>query len=74
MFVNYLPLIKKLKLRELIFAKGVYGTLSPKHQNYVVLPKGLSALNQPYVEVGVGIHVLVRNLFDGFTLNIYFQM
>lgn len=62
MFVNYLPLIKKLKLRELIFAKGVYGTLSPQHQNLVVLPKGLSALNQPYVEVGVGIENILKML------------
>lgn len=62
MFVNYLPFIKKLKLREIIFAKGIYGTLNPKHQNIVLLPDGLSALNQPFIESGIAIENIFKIL------------
>ncbi len=56
---NKLPLFRKLQWRELIFARGVYGSLSNANQNATVLPAGMSRLKEPYLEVGFG----VENIF-----------
>lgn len=52
---NQVPLIKKLKLRSLIFGRATYGTLRSDHKDVVLLPKGLSALSEPYAEAGFGV-------------------
>lgn len=52
---NRLPLIKRLHLRSFLFANGVYGTLRSDHEDLIVLPDGLSALNEPYLETGFGV-------------------
>ena len=59
MIFNQIPLIRKWKWRSLIFGRGVIGNLSASHQEIVVLPEGLTALKEPYVEVGAG----VENIF-----------
>ncbi len=61
---NRLPLIKYLKLREVVSFRGLYGTLSDKNnpalnENLFRFPANTHCQpmqrNQPYMEVGVGI-------------------
>ena len=51
---NRLPVFKRLKIRSFVFANGIYGTLNSGHQDIVILPDGLSSLNEPYLETGFG--------------------
>lgn len=66
MITNRIPLIKKLKLRELVVFNGVYGSLSEKndparHPGLLILPEGTMALgNKPYMEVGVGLENIMQ--------------
>jgi hypothetical protein len=61
---NRFPLIKYLKLREVVSFRGLYGTLSDKNnpalnENLFRFPANTHCQpmqrNQPYMEVGVGI-------------------
>ncbi len=58
---NRIPLIKYLKLREVITFKGLYGNLSKKnnplyHKDLFLFPQGSMAMGKtPYMELGVGI-------------------
>ena len=54
--------MRKLKWRELAWAKGVVGSISSDNQSYAVLPAGTSSLNKPYFETGVGIENIFRFL------------
>jgi len=58
-FFNKIPLFRKLQWRELVFTRAVAGSLSSEHEKIAVLPAGMSALKQPYVEAGFG----VENIF-----------
>lgn len=59
-FLNHIPLMRKLKWREVAYGKGLVGTLSGANTNGVFLfPKGLTDVHKPYYEVGVG----VENIF-----------
>ena len=54
--ISYVPLIKKLKLRELIFFRGAYGTLSDAAKNINFDNKRYSAPDQQvYYEYGFGL-------------------
>ena len=54
--LSYLPLIKKLKLREVIFWRGAYGTLSEASKNINFENKLYSAPDQQiYYEYGFGL-------------------
>ncbi len=58
---NRIPLIKKLKLREFVFAKMYAGNLSSNNRNsQYVLPEGVTYLNQPYYETGFGIENILK--------------
>ena len=63
-FLGKIPLIKKLKLREIVLVRAAYGTLrdenngilgDPAFGSDMVFPEGMNKLNTPYVEAGVGI-------------------
>ncbi|MCB0481262.1 MAG: carboxypeptidase-like regulatory domain-containing protein [Flavobacteriales bacterium] len=60
MFLNKIPLMRRLKWRELMTLKGVAGTLSPQNANDVLFPGSLSALPKPYFEMGVGIENIFK--------------
>ena len=64
MIFGHIPLIKRLDLREIITLKAAVGTISDLNRNRSrVLPiEGLSTLETPYVEAGVGISNLLRVL------------
>ncbi|MDR2207060.1 MAG: DUF5686 family protein [Flavobacteriaceae bacterium] len=54
--LSYIPLIKKLKFRELAFIRGAYGTLSDNSKNINVEGNRFSApSSQIYYEYGFGI-------------------
>ena len=71
-FLDKIPLIKKLHLREIFTVKAAYGTLSRKNNGIIgsahsssapmLFPAGMNALTKPYVEMGVGISNILRLL------------
>ncbi len=67
LFLNKVPLFRKLKMREVISAKGVIGELSPENRKILQFPWSLTALEgdragipKPYFEAGVGIENIVK--------------
>ena len=63
-FLNTIPFLKQLNLREMMSYKMFYGGLSHKHTNVIPIPAGIQATETPYAEIGVGI----SNIFRLFTL------
>jgi hypothetical protein len=59
-FLNKIPLMRKLKWREVVSAKGLIGDLSDRHQSIMDFPVGLYLLNQPYWEASVGIENILK--------------
>ena len=60
LFFNHIPLLRKLKWREVISAKGIIGNLSEKNAQYSVFPSYSQSLLKPYYEVGVGVENIFR--------------
>lgn len=59
-FLNHIPLMRKLKWREVAYGKGLIGSLSNANKTgEFIFPSGLSDVSKPYYEVGVG----VENIF-----------
>jgi hypothetical protein len=60
-FFNKIPLIRKLKLREVVLGKAVYGTLREENRQELIFPSDMNTLEKmPYVEVGAGIENILR--------------
>lgn len=59
---NKIPLIKKLKLREIFILKTLWSNLSKKNESVIELPLGLKDLNGFYVETGFGISNIMKLL------------
>ena len=62
-FFNRLPLLRKLKWREIIYGKGLVGDISNRNcrQNAIMdFPSTLGDVNKPYFEAGVGIENIFR--------------
>lgn len=63
---NKIPLIKKLKWREVVTAKALWGSVEEKNKRTLLFPNTLHALgNEPYVEVSAGI----ENIFKLFRVD-----
>ena len=69
LLLNRLPLIKKLKWREVLSFRGMYGHLTDKNNPYYggkdlyLFPEGSYTLgNTPYMEAGVGIENIFKFL------------
>jgi hypothetical protein len=70
--LNKVPMVKKLKLRELVTCKVLYGGLSkannPDYQNNLFkfptdingIPLTYTLGNQPYVEAGIGVSNILK--------------
>jgi hypothetical protein len=59
-FLNKIPGINRLKLRELIFVKSLWGTFSQRNQSVLDVPVELTAPHKyPYAEAGFGIENIV---------------
>lgn len=66
-FFGRIPLLKKLKWREVVTAKALWGRISdrnnaslPDTRAELLFPEGMSSLRKPYVETGVGIENIFR--------------
>ena len=59
-FLNHIPVMRKLKWREVGFVKGVIGTFSDKNKAYNKLPDISNTLEKPYIEAGVGIENIFK--------------
>ncbi|MCB0396364.1 MAG: carboxypeptidase-like regulatory domain-containing protein [Flavobacteriales bacterium] len=66
-FLNRIPLFRKLKWREVISGKTVYGTLQSSNKDVVIFPEGLSDLGTPYMEGSIGI----ENIFKIIRIDLY---
>jgi hypothetical protein len=66
-FLNRIPLMRKLKWREVVGANAVIGTVSDKNRKVLIFPDNLYSLNRgPYVEASVGIENILKVFrFDG---------
>jgi hypothetical protein len=63
LFLNRIPLLRKLKWREVATAKIVYGRLSDRHSVVMDLPSFSSSLrDKPYAETSVGIENIFKIL------------
>lgn len=74
---NRIPLIKHLKLREIVVFNGLVGSLSDKndptlcHAGLFRLPEGTESMNGvPFLEVGAGI----ENIFQIFRVVYYYRI
>jgi hypothetical protein len=67
---NKVPLIKKLKWREVVTAKALWGSVVDRNRNTVIFPTTLNALGaQPYVELSAGI----ENIFKVFRVDFLYR-
>ncbi|MBR4325872.1 MAG: carboxypeptidase-like regulatory domain-containing protein [Bacteroidales bacterium] len=60
---NRLPLLRKLKWREIVYGKGLIGDISSRNcrKNAIMdFPSSLGDVNKPYFEAGVGIENIFR--------------
>ena len=62
LLTNRLPLINRLKIRSFVFANSIHGTLNKSHESLILLPDGLSSLNEPYLETGFGFDNIFKLL------------
>ncbi len=59
---NHIPLIRKLKWREVVYGKVLLGRINNKNWNYSTFPNNTSKLTKPYYEVGVAIENIFKVL------------
>ena len=62
LFFNHIPLIRKLKWREVIYGKVLLGKLSNKNWHYSKFPSNTSRLTKPYYEAGVAVENIFKIL------------
>ncbi len=58
-FLNRVPLLKKLQWREVLSVRGVAGRLSQLNKDQIIFPTSMIGLPKPYVEMSAG----VENIF-----------
>lgn len=68
-FLGKIPLMKRLKWREVFTFKGVVGTLADKNNGnlpdteaVLLFPTGMTSVSKPYFETGVGVENIFRIL------------
>jgi len=59
-FLNRVPLVRKLKLREVATVRSAFGGLATKHQSQLIFPASLNSFTVPYVEGGVGVENILK--------------
>jgi hypothetical protein len=60
LFLNRIPLMRKLQWREVIQGRAIWGSLSDANKNYSVLPANSGDVSKPYFEAGVGIENIFK--------------
>lgn len=68
-FLGKIPLLKKLKWREVFTFKALWGSLRDKNNGsladteaLLLFPEGMSSVSKPYMETGIGIENIFRLL------------
>ncbi len=61
-FLNKIPLMRKLKFREVVNFKGIAGTISKQNQIALYLPANTHSLSfsKPYMEASVGLENILK--------------
>lgn len=62
LFFNKIPLLRKLKWREVVTGKAVVGSFSNRHLDALLLGENMFTLSKPYVEASVGIENIFKLL------------
>ena len=70
LFLNRIPLVRRLQLREVVSFKGLIGSLDDSHKQVMDYPEGLHSLTKPYIEVSAGI----ENIFKIFRLDAVWRL
>lgn len=71
LFLNKVPLLRKLKWREVATFKTVWGTVREQNRKQLLFPSTLSALDKgPYAEASVGI----ENIFKVFRVDAFWRL
>lgn len=71
MFLNKIPLMRKLKWREVFVFKALTGSISTRNENHLQLPPGMYNLKgSVYVETGLGI----ENIFKVFRVDVLWRL
>ncbi len=60
LFLNRIPMLRKLEWREVTSTKLLIGSLNDENLNYVEFPSTLTELSKPYVEAGIGIENIFK--------------
>ena len=61
-FFNKIPLVKKLKLREIFLCKMAYSSLDKSKSSFLDMPPYMTGLNGFYAELGFGIENIFKML------------
>ena len=70
-FLNKIPLMRKLKWREVASFRWVAGSVNTKNRNELLFPSTLYSLNRgPYMEAGAGI----ENIFRFFRVDCFWRL
>lgn len=70
-FLGKIPLLKRLQWREVVSFRGVVGSITDENNGTSILfPAGMSGVNKPYIEAGVGI----TNIFRLFRVDSYWRL
>ncbi|MBI1266425.1 MAG: hypothetical protein GC193_03235 [Cryomorphaceae bacterium] len=70
LFLNKIPLMRKLKWREVASAKGVVGNFNSANEAELVRPPETYVLTKPYVEAALGI----ENIFKIFRIDALWRL
>lgn len=70
LFLNRIPLMRKLKWREVGFVNAVVGGMDEKTREHAAFPENVFTLSKPYVEVGAG----VENIFKVFRMDFIWRL
>ncbi|MBL7912390.1 MAG: carboxypeptidase-like regulatory domain-containing protein [Bacteroidia bacterium] len=71
LFLNKVPLLRKLKWREVATLKTVWGTVNDKNRVPLLFPSTLSSLDKgPYAEASIG----VENIFKVFRVDAFWRL
>ncbi len=63
LFMNWIPIVQKLKLREILYFRTLLGSISQNNANNCAvfdLPETLHELDNPYMELGVGMENILK--------------
>lgn len=68
--LNHVPLFRRLKWREIVSIKMLFGELNQRTEDYIAFPEDLDDLDKPYMEAGVGI----ENIFKFFRVDAIWRL